>query len=61
MALPKGYKNLTVTLELKAEVEERTALLLRDLLNNAEGTLLSDNMSLYDFDPKERVVSVVIE
>lgn len=61
MALPEGFKNLTVTLELKTEVDERTALLLRDLLDGAEGTLLSDNMSIYDFEPTERIVSVVIE
>jgi hypothetical protein len=42
------------------EVDEVSALVLRDILPGKTSTMISDNMGVYDYEPEEKIVSVEV-
>ena len=58
MALARS--KVTVTVEYKFETDHAAALAIRDLLQDKDTTMMTDNIGLFDFEPDEKVLLVEI-
>lgn len=55
-------KTVTLTLNVSAEVDEVTALIIKDRIKaGSDDTFISENVSFFDFDPGTVVQEVTVE
>lgn len=60
--MDKEAKTVVVTNQITVEVADYpTARIIKDLLEGSDGTALTDNISLYEYDPSEKILSVEIK
>lgn len=54
-------KTVIATIELRVTLPEEAADLMKNVIEDRKSTSLTENITIWDYEPDDRLVSVVVE